>query len=433
MKINQALRNAGHQELLEIQKACIDAYNAHNNIMLLSQTGSGKTLAFLLSILGDLENNSNQVQGVIISPTRELCQQIDTVFKSLKSDFKSTLCYGGHSIKDEVNSINEGTDLIIATPGRLLDLLQRRHLNLNRSHVLCIDEFDKCLELGFEKELKGISSYFKSLKKRILISATSTDYIPDFLQFKSPHVLDFLEEQQPQNLTAYSIPYSGDIKMKLAETLASFKNEKSIVFCNYREVTDDLCNYLNDHKLVSIAYHGGQDQEERNRAVIKFKNGSANILVCTDLASRGLDIPEVMHVIHYQYPSSIEAFTHRQGRTARMSAEGSSYIFTNDETQLPEYIDLPENKYTPTKNTPPTLPEWETLYFGGGKKEKINKIDLVGFLSKKGRLRPNEIGLITVLDHSSYVAISRCKARKTVGIVRKEKIKGKRVKIALSR
>ena len=217
----------------------------------------------------------------------------------------------------------------------------------------------------------------------------------------------------------------------MVETVCSFGTEKSIVFCNYREVVEDVVKRLNDERIFSIGYHGGLDQGERERALIKYRNGSFNTLVCTDLGSRGLDIPEVKHVLHYQYPNSKEAFVHRKGRTARMSSDGASYLFIGPETQLPEYLEDPTQTFTPGEYKD-TNPEWETLYFSGGKKEKINKIDLVGFLSKKGELGKGEIGLITVLDHTSYVAVKKSLIREVLKRIRGEKIKGKKLKVEVS-
>lgn len=431
MNIQQALKNAGHQQLLPIQSECIDAFQKHPELLLLSATGSGKTLAFLLSALKRLDSNANHVQFVILSPTRELCIQINTVFKSLRSGYKATMCYGGHSMRDEKNSLKETPAVVIATPGRMLDHLERGNIDLDECHMLIIDEFDKCLEFGFKEEMDAIQSYFLRVDRKLLVSATEPDDLSQFIDTAKGHVINRLEEQS-SNLRELGIHYTGELFDTLVDTLQHIGKEKSIVFCNYREVVDDLTERLKENGLTAIPYHGGQEQDIRERSLIKYRNGSSNTLICTDLGARGLDIPEVQHVLHYQYPGSEDAFTHRKGRTARMSADGSSYLFIHPEKQLPEYIETPELSFKPTK-IHDARPDWKTLYFSGGKKEKINKIDLVGFLSKKGQLKQDEIGLISVLDHSAYVAVSSKQVHPALKRIRGEKIKGKRLKIAISK
>jgi len=431
VKTEQLLRNTGHRELLPIQKQCINAYKNNSELILLSKTGSGKTLAFLLSIMSKIESDQGFIQAIVIAPTRELTQQIDQVFKSLKSGLKSTLCYGGHSVKDEANSLSQVPEIIIATPGRLLDHIERGNINLEDCAALVIDEFDKCLEMGFDYEMGKITREFNQLENVLLASATKPEDLPDYLNFQSPHILDNLIEDDEINIEEFGVKYKGSVFNTLAETICSFGTEKSIVFCNYREVVEDVVERLNDERIYSIGYHGGLDQGERERALIKYRNGSYNTLVCTDLGARGLDIPEVKHVVHYQYPNSLDAFVHRKGRTARMSEDGSSYLFIGPETQLPEYLEEPSDYFRPGEYQD-TTPDWETLYFSGGKKEKINKIDLVGFLSKKGDLGKGEIGLITVLDHTSYVAVKKSKVKDVLKRIRHEKIKGKKLKIEVS-
>ena len=431
MNIEHLIKNAGHKSLLPVQTRSIEAFKKHSEIILISKTGSGKTLAFLLATISKLETKKQGIQAVIIAPTRELAQQIDHVFKSLKTGMKSTLCYGGHSMLDEANSLKETPTVVIGTPGRILDHIERGSITGNNCDTLCIDEFDKCLELGFEYEMDNIRREFRGLKNTFLSSATELDELPVYLKLHSPTTINNLADDSKINIEEFSIEYETNIFEALANTLSCFGKDKSIIFCNYREVVEDIVRRLEEDHFSPIAYHGGLDQIERERALIKYRNGSSNTLVCTDLGARGLDIPEVKHVVHYQYPGSKDAFIHRKGRTARMSKDGASYLFIGKETQLPEYIETPELKFVPS-NFREIEPEWTTLYFSGGKKEKINKIDLVGFLAKKGQLKKDEIGLITVMDHASYVAVKKQLIKNVLRKIKTEKIKGKRLKIAIS-
>lgn len=430
--LKAALHSAGHAQLLPIQEETILAFEAHNEVILQSATGSGKTLAFLLSILSKIDRNSPNIQAIVIAPTRELCLQIDAVFRSMKSGVKLSTCYGGHKMSDEKNSLAENPLVVIGTPGRLLDHLHRRNMDLRSTALLVIDEFDKCLELGFSEEMSEILNNLSNLEQKLLTSATEMEEIPSYLRMTRPlyvkgNVVEAL------TITEWAVKVKRDIFQTLADTIGSFENEKVVVFVNYREVSDDISDRLWDLGIHNVSYHGGLEQEDRERALIKFTNGTANVLVCTDLGARGLDIPDVKHIIHYQYPGSEDAYIHRKGRTGRMGAEGNSYLFTSEETQLPEYIELPEKQFTPKSNYDVTLPFWETLYISGGKKEKINKIDIVGFLSKIGGLKQSDIGLIHVKDHQSYVAVNRDRMGRLLSKIRDQKIKGKKMRFAKCR
>ena len=430
--IREALSAAGHSELLPIQEETILAFDSHNEVILQSATGSGKTLAFLLSILSKIDKDSDHVQAIVIAPTRELCIQIDSVFRSMKSGIKVSTCYGGHKMGDEKNSLAENPLVVVGTPGRLLDHLHRRNVDLRETEMLVIDEFDKCLELGFSEEMSEIMKNLSGLQQKLLTSATEMEEIPAYIQMKKPLLVKG-SVVEALSITEWSVNVKKDVFETLARTIGSFGNEKAVVFVNYREVSDDLSDRLWDLGIHNVSYHGGLEQEDRERALIKFTNGTANVLVCTDLGSRGLDIPDVKHIVHYQYPGSEDAYIHRKGRTGRMGAEGNSYLFTSEESQLPEYVELPKKEFTPKSSYDLEVPFWETLYISGGKKEKINKIDIVGFLSKIGGLKQVDIGLIHVKDHRSYVAINRDRMGRLLSTIRDQKIKGKKMRFAKCR
>ena len=431
MNLEKYIKNAGHSSLLDIQIDTIRATKNNSYIVLLSKTGSGKTFAFLLSILSQLDPESKNVQAVIIAPTRELSIQIEREFKSLKSNFKSTLCYGGHPMKTERNSLENHPSIVIGTPGRLCDHIEKGNLDLSFCKISAVDEYDKCLEFGFQDDMDYILNESDYLEKKLFVSATKME---DFFyrnENEKPFIINRITEDDTIDKTEYLVEYKRNIHGKLIQLLTSFGQEKAIVFCNYREVVEDIVSRLEDENMVCIPYHGGLDQDLRERALIKYRNNSSNILVCTDLGSRGLDIPEIKHVVHFQYPSSEEAFIHRNGRTARMTASGSIYLFKGESTQLPEYLNLPQERYQMSEKEYEE-PEWITLYFGGGKKEKINKIDIVGFLSKKGNLKKGDVGIIEVIDHYSYAAVKRKRVNQLLGKIKDERIKGKKIKIAIS-
>ncbi|MCH2231520.1 MAG: DEAD/DEAH box helicase [Crocinitomicaceae bacterium] len=427
------IKNVGFKSLMDIQQQSVDAFQKFNDVQLFSKTGSGKTLAFLLSVLSKLDPNKKEVQAIILAPSRELCIQINDVFRSLKPGYKSTVCYGGHSMQEEKSSLSVAPAVVIGTPGRLADHIDRNNLHLQKCGFLVIDEFDKCLEFGFNDDMSYITRQLLALEYKMLVSATKMEEIPDYIQMHKPFTIDNIQEDDFVDIHEHLVKYQGDLIEGLEDLLNSFKHERAIVFCNYREVAQDVSNQLAEKGITSAYYHGGLDQDERERALIKFRHGSVTKLICTDLGSRGLDIPEINHVIHYQYPNSEEAFVHRKGRTARMSASGNSYLFVGENSKLPEYVHRPDSEINimPSANGA-VKPEWETLYLSGGKKDKINKIDVVGFLSKKGGLGRDELGIVTVLDRTSYAAVKRTKAQQVLKKVKHEKVKGKKLKIEIA-
>jgi superfamily II DNA/RNA helicase len=434
-QISSTLQNIGFKELNQLQKeTLVQAENA-TNLLLLSQTGSGKTFAFLLPLFFNLKAETSGIQALILAPSRELAMQIENVFKSMKTNFKVLTCYGGHSMRVETNSLTESPAVLIGTPGRICDHITRGNLDLSEIEQLVIDEYDKCLEFGFEDQMKFIHQDLITLKRTTLVSATELADFPTFLDFNSPAIINQLDSSLEPAITFWKFPVSIKNKYdRIFDLLCSFDGDLTIVFCNFREATENLSEFLAENGYESQVYHGGLEQEERERALIKFRNGTCHTLICTDLGSRGLDIPEIQHVVHFQYPNSKEAFIHRNGRTARMKANGSSYLLFNSDEETPEYIEVPEKEYTiSNQNSIPKESEWTTLYFSGGKKDKISKIDIVGFLGQKGGLKKEAIGLITIMDFSSFVAVKRKNARSLLNVITKEKIKGKKLKIAIAK
>jgi ATP-independent RNA helicase DbpA len=401
----------------------------------LSQTGSGKTVGFLLPLLSDIQVESNELQALIITPTRELATQIEHVFKSIKSGLKITTCYGGHSVQVERKSLEGKTQVVIGTPGRICDHIDRGRLDLSQVKTLVIDEYDKCLEFGFLDQLAFITNELIRLEKTTLVSATELAEIPDFFPVKDFESIHFLNRNNEPDFIKWKVTVRPDSKFDgLLHVLTSFQGEQTIVFCNFREATEKIVEYLDEQEYPAVFYHGGMEQDDRERSLLKFRNGSEHTLVCTDLGSRGLDIPEIKHVVHFQYPHSQEAFTHRNGRTARIQKQGNIYLMVNSGELVPDYIEIPDTEYKINNDhLNPVQPEWITLYFSGGKKNKINKVDLVGFLLQKANLSKDEIGLISVLDFSSFVAVKRSKVKEILKNIQNEKIKGQKHKISIAR
>lgn len=427
--IQSALRHLKIETLNPMQEASLAHAAEGKDLLLLSPTGSGKTLAFLLPLLLTLKPDDTSIQALILAPSRELALQIESVFKAMNTTWKTCCCYGGHPIAEEKKSIlGNHPAVIIGTPGRITDHLSKGNFDPSTIHTLIIDEFDKALEFGFHDEMAEIIEQLPALRKRMLLSATDAEEIPHFTGLNRTVKLDFLTQEGKEESRLKLMKVISPDKDKvdtLYKLLCTLGNSSSIVFCNHRDAVDRLNNLLLEKGLYNERFHGGMEQPDREKALYKFRNGSCPVLVSTDLAARGLDIPEVEHIIHYHLPVNEEAFTHRNGRTARWDATGSSYLILNPVESVPEYIapdvetlDLPDNPSRPPK------PLWATLYIGKGKKDKLSKMDIAGFLYKKGNLSREDVGAIDVREHYAFVAVRRNKVKQLLTLIRGEKIKG---------
>jgi ATP-dependent RNA helicase DeaD len=435
--IQQYLDKLKITTLNDMQLAAIEAVTTNNEVVLLSATGSGKTLGFLIPILNSLDVDNKNVQALIMVPSRELALQIESVLKQMQTGFKIIACYGGHKREIEENSLVQPPAIIIGTAGRMADHIRRNNFSTKEVKFLVLDEFDKSLELGFLEEMQFILQSLPSVEKRMLTSATNAVEIPAFVKMNAPVTLNFLPENPTENESLRIHTLLSDDRDKLQTLLQLIcycNNTSTIIFCNHRDAVERTSAFLNDQGIVNVFYHGGMEQLDREVALTKFKNTSSNILVTTDLASRGLDIADIRNIVHYHLPHTEAEFTHRNGRTARMHATGNVYVIWSDEERLPEYItrdaatfDLPEKLSLPEK------PKWSTLFIDAGKKDKINKIDIVGFLSHVCDLKKDEIGLIDVKDFTAFAAVRKSKIGAVVEAAKEQKIKNKKVKIFIAK
>ena len=430
MELSDILHNLKIQELTPMQEAAKEAYQSAKDLVLLSPTGSGKTLAFLLPLVQTLKADIQGVQALVLVPSRELALQIETVFKSMGTPFKAMSCYGGRPAMEEHRTMKGiHPTVIIGTPGRITDHLSKGNFNPETIETLIIDEFDKSLEFGFHDEMAEIITQLPGLKKRMLLSATDAAEIPEFTGLNRTVKLDFLsddsEEQESRLKLMKVLSPSKDKIDTLYNLLCTLGSSSSIVFCNHRDAVDRVHQLLADKKLLAERFHGGMEQPDRERALYKFRNGSCAVLISTDLAARGLDIPGIENVVHYHPPVNEEAYTHRNGRTARWEASGNAYLVLHAEERVPEYISEDIETYEFPETLPkPAKPRWATLYIGKGKKDKLNKIDIVGFLYKKGGMAREDVGQVDVKEHYAFVAVRRSKMKQLLTLVRGEKIKG---------
>lgn len=435
MELEKIYQKLQIQDMNPMQKKAYQLTETGKDIVLLSPTGSGKTLAFLFPVLRKLQSNTQGIQTLILVPARELALQIEQVFKSMGSEFKVTVCYGGHDKKTELNNLTQAPSILIGTPGRVGYHLRNGNFDPSTIKTLVLDEFDKALEFGFKDEMAFIIQSLSQLDQRILTSATNMSPIPSFTGIKDQKVINFLknDDVKPEIQFRKIVSISEDKLNALFNLICNIGDKRTLIFCNHREAVIRISELLQKKGIFHETFHGAMEQDERERALLKFRNDSVRILITTDLASRGLDIPEVASIVHYQLPNNEDAFIHRNGRTARMNASGFSYLMLSPEESYPFLKeDIEEDPELTKKSQVPEKPSFETIYISTGKKNKVNKIDIVGFLIKKGELQKEDIGLIEVKDTTSYVAVNRKKANALLKKLANEKLKGQKVKMEIA-
>ena len=454
-----------------MQQSMLAAAGSAADLLLLSPPGSGKTLAFLLPVLHELEKSGSASPGkslrfLVLSPSRELAVQTASVWNALSPERKAVCCYGGHLMADERRRLGEGNPaLAVGTPGRILDLIEKGYLETGGIGLLIIDEFDKMMELGFREVMQKIRESLPAVERRWLVSATESPEFPGFLRrdalrmdYRGEASAAAEEEEKRPKVWHVSSPVPDKLA-SLAALLAALAEKEdgfpAVVFVNYREAVERVCGFLQKNRIVCSPFHGGMEQNLRERSLYRFRSGSSRILVATDLAARGLDIPEIRSVIHYHLPLQQEQFVHRNGRSTRGDhPAGSAYWISSPQEKLPPYLSpdgYEEQPVAPVRGFLPEgadeqgavflqalarripAPETATLYIGRGRKDKVSRADILGFLCKKGGLKGGDIGLIDVRDHHSYAAIPRRKAREVLALLRQEKIKGQRTLVEEAR
>lgn len=434
MELQKLLSNLNIKQLNPLQEEVTEKAKSEDDLVVLAPTGSGKTIAFLIPVLGNLDKDKKGVQCLILVPSRELGLQIEQVFKQMATGYKVTCCYGGHSVKVERNTLTEAPAVLIGTPGRIAFHLREQNFDESTITTLVLDEFDKSLEFGFTQDMSFIIKGLRSLKQRMLTSATDMPELPEFTGIDKHETVNFLAKQEVvPDLKLKRIDTAAEEKLAaLFKLICKIGNHSMLIFCNHRETVDRISDLLIDEDLVHDIFHGGMEQDDRERALLKFRNGSVKILITTDLAARGLDIPEVEFIIHYQLPYTKDAFIHRNGRTARMNAKGTAYLIFAEGEEFPYLDKTIEVEKLEGNYKIPADSEWQTIYLAAGKKDKINKIDIVGFLLKVGGLAKEDLGLIEVKDSSAYAAVKRKLAPQLIKKLSGEKMKGRKIKVEIA-
>lgn len=418
-------------QLNPMQKEAQTTIQSKENVVLLSPTGTGKTLAFLLPIIESLDPENEEVQVMILVPSRELAIQIESVVREMGTGYKVNAVYGGRSGSKEKVELKHLPAILIGTPGRVADHMRRGRFSTRYLKTLVLDEFDKSLEVGFEEEMKEIIGYLRNVEKRILTSATQGVEVPSFVGLTKPTTIDYLKQGTSQLQIKRILSPEKDKLGTLVAALSHIGNQPGIIFCNFKDTIERVSNYLEDNNIPHGCFFGGMEQTDRERTLIKFRNGTHQLIIATDLAARGLDIPELGFIMHYQLPSKSEEFTHRNGRTARMNSGGTAYLLQWKEEPLPDFVK--NSTIEKLKEAPlPSPSDWQTLFISGGRKDKISKGDIAGIFFKQTQLKKEELGIIEIKNDCAFVAVHRSKVKTVIKMMDNVRIKKKKVRVSLA-
>lgn len=424
------LEKLGIETLNPMQEETHKAIKTSSEVVLLSPTGTGKTLAFLLPLIDLLDPENPEIQVLILAPSRELAMQIEQVAREMGSGFKTNAVYGGRAFSQDKVDLKHRPAILVGTPGRIADHLRRGTFSTEFIKTLILDEFDKSLEIGFEEEMSEITWALEAVDKKILTSATQSAKIPKFVGLKNPTKINFLTEGESQLKLKTVFSPDKDKLETLVDLLCHIGNEPGIIFCNFKDSIDRISDYLYDKRISHGCFYGGMEQIDRERALVKFRNGTHQLLLATDLAARGIDIPEMKFIIHFHLPLKAHEFTHRNGRTARMNSDGTAYILKWEIEDLPEFIENAEVEKLNKLPLPPESP-WETLYISGGRRDKISKGDIAGLFFKQGKLESDELGVIEIKQDHAFVSVPKSLAKSVIKRVNNSKLKTKKVRVSI--
>ena len=415
-------------ELNPMQEQAIKVIKENTNIILLSPTGTGKTLAFSLPLINSLDPTSKEIQALILVPSRELAIQIEQVIRSMGSGYKVNAVYGGRPMSKDKIELKHTPAILIGTPGRVADHFSNDRFSKKYIKTIILDEFDKSLEVGFEYEMRGIINELPSINKRILTSATQGVEIPDFVRLDSPKTINYLGKSVSKLKVKTVISPAKNKLNTLLHLLNHIGNHQGIIFCNLKDSIQKVSSFLESKNMSHGCFNGGMEQKDRERSLIKFRNGTNQILIATDLAARGIDIPEMKYIIHFQLPLSKEEFTHRNGRTARVSTKGTAYVLKWKEERLPEFIGTPPVEDISKQSIRKSV-FWETLFISGGRKDKISKGDIAGMFFKLGKLTKDQLGIIELKQDCAFVAVPATIASHLAENLNNTRLKKKKVRV----
>ena len=440
------LQQLGYARMTPIQAAALPPALAGHDLIAMAKTGSGKTAAFALALLARLDARRFDVQALVLCPTRELAEQVTQEIRRLaraEDNVKVLTLTGGTPIRPQADSLAHGAHVVVGTPGRIIDHLDRGGLQLGALATLVLDEADRMLDMGFMDDVASIASRAPKARQTLLFSATYPEGIQQLAK-------KFLRE--PREVMLAQRPGGSQIRQRFYEVreeerlhavgllLNHFRPVSTLAFCNTKQQCRDLVDVLQAQGISALALHGDLEQRDRDQVLVRFANRSCSVLVATDVAARGLDIAQLEAVINVDVTPDVEVHTHRIGRTGRMGRDGGAgwafSLASVDEMGRVGRIDAmqgresewhPLSELTPA-GSEPLCPPMVTLQILGGRKEKIRAGDVLGALTKDAGLASDQIGRINVNDFSTYVAVARAAAPQALRALNERPVKGKRVK-----
>ncbi len=430
LQVNQQyLDKFNIKTLNEMQKEVYSTVQSAENTMVLSPTGTGKTLAFALPLVDLLDPNSNTIQALILVPSRELAIQIEQVIRNMGSGYKVNAIYGGRAVAKDKEDLKHLPAILVGTPGRVADHFRRDSFSKETIKYLVLDEFDKSLETGFETDMRKIVGRLPNLEKRILTSATEGVQVPDFVKLKKTVTIDYLKTKRSNLVVKAVLSPTRNQGKTLVKLLNFLGDQPGIVFCNLKESVQIVSDLLNEKGIQHGCFYGGMEQRDRERSLIKFRNGTNQLIIATDLAARGIDIPEIKFIIHYELPIHEEEFIHRNGRTARVNADGTAYVLKWGGEHGKPFIDnnLPTERLDTVSERKPAY--WATLFISGGRKDKISKGDVAGLFLKQGGLSKEELGVIELKSDCAFVSVPLKQTNSLIKKLNNTRLKKKKVRI----
>ncbi len=440
------LQQLGYESMTPIQAASLPLALAGHDLIAQAKTGSGKTAAFALALLARLNLSDMSVQALVLCPTRELADQVSLELRRLaraEDNIKVLTLCGGATMRPQLASLAHGAHVVVGTPGRIIDHLQRESLQLGKLKTLVLDEADRMLDMGFFEDIAGIAKQCPKLRQTLLFSATyppgiaklSSAFLsnPKEVKLETAHAQTkirqrFFEVSDEQRLHAVSL------------LLNHYRPQSTLAFCNTKQTCRDLVQVLRAQGFAALELHGDLEQRDRDQVMVRFANRSCSVLVATDIAARGLDVAQLEAVINVEISPEVATHTHRIGRTGRVDEEGWAFSLASmDEMGRIGQIEAAGNfssewmklsELTPAESAP-LLPPMTTLQILGGRKEKIRAGDILGALTKDLGFAGADIGKINVNEFSTYVAVRSQIAPEVLKRLSAGKVKGRTVKLRL--
>ena len=439
------LESLGYLQMTPIQAQSLPFILDNKDLIGQANTGSGKTAAFGLGILSKLDTSNPQPQALVLCPTRELAEQVCVELRRLArftNNIKILSLCGGTKERHKARSLEHGAHIIVGTPGRIKQLLEKKTLNVRFLKILVLDEADRMLEMGFINEINHIASFTPIDRQTLLFSATFPNGIKTLsasLQEDAKQVtVDSQHEENRINQLFFKVEDDESKLPALLLLLGHFKPKSAIIFCKSKDTCTKLTHLLRKQKISALEIHAELEQQDRTLVLVKFANKSCCVLVATDVAARGLDINDVAAVINYDLPSDHELYVHRIGRTGRIGKEGLSLsLYTKKENsrleEIAKYLKKPcvsmELDSLKKNKSLQLNPLMSTIYISGGKKDNMRPGDILGALTKDAGLKGKDVGNIQIFDVNSYVAIAVDQVDIAVERLNAGKIKGRRFRV----